>query len=283
MHKRILVTGLSGLSTSVAEWLKKKEKNDVFQISLRNNTWKTFDFKNVDVVVHIVGITPAAAKSREEYYSVNTELTKQIAEKAKRSGVGHFIYFSSMAVYGAVQQIDKSKGMVFKNTPTLPMNDYGKSKLQAEEYVRSIKGENFNVSIVRLPSVYGKGKTEYLDQYKYLAEKFPILPIVFPGNFKSAIYIDNLCELVFFIIKNPQNEIICPDDGEYAAVDYCSAIYPQKKKSRLVGRVIELLMYKNERIIDYYGCVCYSKELSEVFGGEYRVVPFKDAVMRSYK
>ena len=58
----------------------------------------------------------------ELYYKVNRDLTYEIASKAKASGVPHFVYLSSMSVYG------DASGAITVKTPVSPTNDYGKSK-----------------------------------------------------------------------------------------------------------------------------------------------------------
>ena len=155
--------------------------------------------------------------------------------------------------------------------------------LQAEQALEKLSDESFSVAIVRVPSIYGKGKTEYLDQYRYLAQKLPFIPVAFDDHYKSAICVENLCELIALIIRNDAKGVFCPDDGLYAAVDFCSAIYPEKKRSRLFGRLMEIFLGRSERILDYYGTVCYSKELSDIFEGQYRIKSFKEAVRSSYE
>lgn len=282
--KRVLITGKNGsLSTAVAEYLRTKTEYPVEQISLRGNTWKNTDFSDVYSIVHIAGVTPQNAKSTEDYYTINAELTKQLAEKCKQDGVRQFVYISSMAVYGIEQSMDVAKGTVSEVTALNPTSDYGKSKLMAEEYITPIQNGSFQVAIIRVPSIYGKGKTEYIDQYKYLADKLPVIPRAFEDRYKSAICVDNLCELICLIIQEHATGIICPDDGQISAVDFCSAIYPNKKKSRFLGKMIELFLKNNARILDYYGAVYYSSDLTNRFEGKYRIHNLQEAIKLSYE
>ena len=282
--KKVLVTGKNGsLSTAVANHLRTKNEYDVEQISLRGNAWKNSDYSDAEYVVHIAGVTPQNAKSPEDFFQINSELTKDLAEKCKADGVRQFVYISSMAVYGVVQSMDIAKGTVTKDTQPNPVTDYGKSKLLAEEYITPLESNDFRVAIIRVPSIYGKGKTEYIDQYKYLAEKLPVIPRAFEDHYKSAICVDNLCELIFLIVKEQAHGIICPDDGQISAVDFCSAIYPNIKKSRFVGKMMELILKNNARILDYYGTVCYSQEFFSVFDGRYRILDLKEAITKAYE
>ncbi|WP_407382404.1 NAD-dependent epimerase/dehydratase family protein [Ruminococcus sp.] len=282
--KKVFVTGKRGsLSVAVAEYLKNNSKNSVEQISLRGDAWKSENFSSFDAVVHIAGVTPQNAKATEDYDKINTELTRELAEKCRHDGVSQFIYISSMAVYGIAQSMDIKKGTVTAETIPAPDSDYGKSKLQAEKALKALESDDFRIAVIRVPSIYGKGKTEYIDQYQYLAEKLPVIPRAFENYYKSAICVQNLCELIRLTIQEHYAGMICPDDGQISAVDFCSAIYPDKKKSRFLGKLIELFLKNNSRILDYYGAVCYAKELTNVFEGRYRITDFKKAVKQAYE
>lgn len=282
--KKILVTGKNGsLSTAVADYIRNKNEYAAEQISVRGDAWKARSFSGIAAVVHIAGVTPQNAKSAEDYYRVNADLTGALAEKCRADGVPQFIYISSMAVYGIEQSMDAAKGTVTKDTVPHPVTDYGKSKLMAEEAVRSLTDERFRAAFIRVPSIYGKGKTEYMDQYKYLAEKLPVIPEAFTGLYKSVICVDNLCELIYLTAATRAQGVLCPDDGQLSAVDFCSAIYPNKRKSKAAGKLMALFLKNNSRILDYYGAVCYDKALSDCFAGKYRVRNWKEAVGFCYE
>ncbi len=283
MKKKIIVTGKNGtLSTEVAKRINQSEEYTAEQVSLRDDSWRGYDFSSVDTIVHVAGMTPDKARSADDYYTVNTELTKELATAAKKAGVYHFVYLSSMAVYGVEQSFDISLGTVTKETMCDPKSDYGKSKLQAEGFLKSIEDEGFVVTVIRVPSIYGKDKTEYMDQYLHLSKKLPLIPILYEGHYKSVISLTNLCELIYLIVDENQRGIICPDDGEYSAVDFCRAIQPRKRTSRLLGKIMMIFFKGNARMLDYYGAVCYSRELSNAFDGRYRVLDMKEEVGKIY-
>ena len=283
MKKRVLVTGKNGsLSIAVCDWLNQKGTFQADRISLRDDRFLDESFSGIDTVVHIAGVTPENIRCEEDYYRVNTLLSEKLGKKCKEDGVRLLIYISSMAVYGVTQSMDKEKGTVTANTPLTPASDYGKSKLQAEQKLLGLCGDGFRVAIVRVPSIYGKGKTEYLDQYRYLADKLPFIPIAFDKCCKSAICVENLCELIALIAENGCDGVFCPDDGQYSASDFCRAIYPEKKTSRLFGKLMEVFLRRSDRILDYYGTVCYARELADVFDGKYRIKDFREAVRSSY-
>lgn len=282
-EKRVLVTGKNGdLSKAIAKWLN--DRGYIAEnISLRGDEWKTNVFGQYDAVVHVAGIVPKEGVASEDFYRINAQLTKDFAEKAKKEGVRHFIYISSMAVYGKEQTMDSNRGMVSADTPCAPLSDYGKSKLQAEEYLKGLEDDRFIVARVRVPSIYGKGKIEYLEQYRHLNEKFKRIPVAFVENYKSIIYLDNLCEFIYLVLKNEGRGVFCPDDGKYSAVDICQAISSSCKKSKFLGFLFKSFLRKSDRIRDYYGAIYYDDALTNIFEGKYRLVTLQEAIHIAYE
>ena len=280
---KIVVTGANGkLSCKAADRLRSKGTYSIEQLSLRGN-WQDYDLTGTYGIVHISGVTPQNAKSESDYKKINSLLTGMLAKKAKLQGVKYFVFISSMAVYGIEQSIRAADGCIYETTKPQPKTEYGKSKLNAEEYLKSLEDADFKVCIIRVPSIYDGEKTEYIDQYKYLADKYPFIPACFKKNYKSFIHSDNLCELIHLAISSNYSGVICPDDGKLSAFDICAAIYPNKLKLRSAGILIALFMKKNPRIVDYYGAVYYSDELTDVFGGKYRVTDPVNAIKELYE
>lgn len=122
------------------------------------------DFSKYDVILHVAAIVHNKEKPRLEtiYKKVNTDLTLELAEKAKLEGVKQFIYISSMSVYG------KRSGIIDRDTVPEPDTNYGKSKLKAEEGLIEMEDESFRIAIVRPPMVYGKGVKEIMQDYPKL-------------------------------------------------------------------------------------------------------------------
>lgn len=275
--KEILVTGKKGnISVKIAEWLTERG-HAVETISLRGDAWLQENFQNYSAVVHVAGIVPKEGVTAEDFYKINTDLTKMLAEKAKKEGVRHFVYVSSMAVYGRSQHISPKKGVITAATVCEPNSDYGKSKWLAEEALRALEDENFLVTCIRVPSVYGEGKIEYLEQYRHLNEKFGKVPYVFTKNYKSLIYLGNLCELIHLILESQTGGVICPDDGKYSAADICSAISPDMKKSRMLGWLLRIMGFQSG-VKRYFGAIFYDERLTEVFEGKYRMFSLNEAI-----
>ncbi|MTW88001.1 NAD-dependent epimerase/dehydratase family protein [Virgibacillus dakarensis] len=209
--KKILITGVNSyVGNSFEKWvLDYPDKYSVNKISLRDESWKEKDFSSYDVILHTVGL--AHQKETKEnvphYYKVNRDLAFEVAQKSKIEGVKQFIFLSSMSVYGA------DRGIIDKSTPLKPKNNYGKSKLQAEELIKPLENDHFKIVIIRPPMIYGKECKGNYPRLASLALKSLIFPDV--NNKRSMIYVDNLCELVRLIIDDSFAGLLLPQNKEY--------------------------------------------------------------------
>lgn len=267
------------LSTALAERLKSKFDRPIENLGVRDDTWKQYDFSDVEIIVHVAGLVPGKDTKPEDFYRVNRDLTKNLATKAKAAGVRQFLYLSSMSVYGIAPSTEKEKGIIFADTPCGFKEDYGKSKYQAEEALRALEDETFRVAVIRVPSLYGVGRTAYLDRFKRFFDRYKKIPKAFEDQFKSILYTENLYALIGLLIQHESRGIFCPDDGEISAVELYAAMVPEKKFSRLYGLVARICK-RRPRVQEYFGNCCYAKDLTNIFDGAYRVTDFRAAIRK---
>jgi nucleoside-diphosphate-sugar epimerase len=275
--KKILITGKSSyVGTSLEDWLgKQPDSYSVESISLRNNSWKEKDFSEYDVVFHVAGI--AHIKETKEnsylYYKVNRDLAYEVAQKAKVEGVKQFIFLSSMSVYGI------ETGVINKNSPLKPKNNYGKSKLQAEELITSLEVDSFKVAILRPPMIYGKGCKGNYPRLANLAVKTPIFPDI--HNRRSMIYIDNLSEFVKLVIDNGECGVFFPQNEKYICTSELVRIINEThgKKIRMTTMFNPLLnIIKLPTINKVIGSLVYEKEMSE-YKESYYLYNFRTSIL----
>ena len=209
--KKILITGAgSYIGTCTARYLAQwPELYQTDTLDMQEADWVKADFSGYDAVFHVAGI--AHIKETEEnaplYYRVNRDLTIETARKAKEAGVGHFVFLSSMSVYG----IDH--GPLDPKTQPKPKSNYGKSKFQAEEGITALRDESFAVTVLRPPMVYGpgcKGNYRALQKIARIAPFFPAYE-----NIRSMISMDNLAAFVKEILDSRRDGVFCPQDPEY--------------------------------------------------------------------
>ncbi len=212
--KRILITGKNSyIAKKVSEYLnlcnKKEKQYFVTLISVRDSLWKQKTFCQYDIVLHCAALVHKKEKNIcwEDYFSVNTKLTEEIAKKAKEEGVKQFIFLSTMNVYGL------ETGMITDQTMPAPKSLYGKSKYMAEKVLEQIRSKEFQVCILRPPIIYGnncKGNYQKLSQF---AKITPIFPKI--NNKRSMLSIKNLCFFVKQVIDRGADGIFLPQNEFY--------------------------------------------------------------------
>ncbi len=87
----------------------------------------------VQTVLHFAAhtIVPESVREPLKYYGNNTCATRSLLECCLSSGVRHFVFSSTAAVYGT-----PPGGEAEETTPTAPINPYGTSKLMSEWMLR---------------------------------------------------------------------------------------------------------------------------------------------------
>ena len=89
----------------------------------------------VDTVLHFAAHiqVPESVRNPLKYYRNNTANTRTLLECCVAAGVKHFVFSSTAAVYGM-----PAGGIADENTPTVPINPYGWSKLMSEQMLRDV-------------------------------------------------------------------------------------------------------------------------------------------------
>lgn len=262
MMKKILITGLNGyVGNSFEKWIKNfPEEYVVDKISLREESWKKQDFSRYDVILHMVGIAHIKETKENEhlYYQINRDLAYEVAKKSKKEGVKHFIFLSSMSIYGM------DTGIIDFNTIPDPKSNYGKSKLQAEELIKTLCADSFKVSILRPPMIYGKECKGNYQKLAKLAITFPIFPKI--ENRRSMIYIDNLSSFIKYIIDYSKEGVFFPQNKEYVNTSRMVEIIAKTHKKRIwLTRLFNPFLFligHNNIVKKVFGNLIYQKDLS---------------------
>jgi UDP-glucose 4-epimerase len=135
----------------------------------------------------------------EKYHEVNTTLAYETARKAKEEGVKHFVFFSTIRVYGEYTKEDETWD---EETTPYPTDNYGRSKLEAEKQITALSDDHFAVSILRIPMVYGPGNRGNINKMIHFIEKFRFSPFSGINNERNVLYIKNLVDFLDKIITN---------------------------------------------------------------------------------
>ncbi|MFV7790557.1 NAD-dependent epimerase/dehydratase family protein [Aliarcobacter lanthieri] len=206
---KLLITGSNGF---IGNYFinKYKSKYDIKTFSFVKDDINTLDCNTIDIVFHLSALVhQMGGASTSEYEKINVVQTLELAKKAKISGVKHFVFMSTVKVYG-----EETNSKYTENSICNPEDGYGKSKLKAELELKKLEDENFKVSIIRTPIVYGYGVKANIKNLVNLVNKVLILPFKNMNNKRSMVYIGNLCHLVDEIITQEKQGIFLASDDE---------------------------------------------------------------------
>ena len=285
--KKILITGKNSyIGTTVREWLMSSKKDYVVdEICLKGDDWCSRNFSNYDVVFHVAGIAhsdmeESTEETKELYYKVNTDLAIEVAKKAKLEGICQFVFMSSIIVYGNSVPFGMKK-RITRDTIPAPDNFYGDSKWKAEIGITALKSDNFHITIIRPPMVYGKGSKGNYPRLARVAKKVPLFPDV--DNERSILYIDNLCEFIRLVIEDGAEGVFFPQNGEYVKtgelVMEIAAVHGKKVRlTKAFNPFLKILAKRGGLISKVFGSLSYDIKLSD-YQNDYRVRNFKESIV----
>jgi len=208
---RILVTGASSplavgvmrqllLNRDVEIWAGRHRKDipladprlHVIDLDLESE----LSLSPFDMVIHFAGVTHAS--DEQQYWKVNLEGTRRLAQAVHEADCRRFVYISTRcATHGS--------------------GAYGEAKLAAEQELQSLEWKS--LLIIRPAEIYGGGGQEGIDRMLAVARKWHVIPALFGHtNLKFApVHVDDFTNLATELIQQHQDgiriETVCgPED-----------------------------------------------------------------------
>jgi len=212
---RILVTGASSplavgvlrhllLNNDLELWCGRHRKDiplddarlHVIDLDLESDVSETLSRAHFDMVVHFAGVTHAS--DEQQYWTVNLEGTRRLAEAARANGCRRFVYISTRcAMHGS--------------------GAYGESKLAAEQELQKLDWKS--LLIIRPAEIYGGEGKEGIDRMLAVARKWRIIPALFGHSnlLFAPMHIDDFTKLAAELIQQHHDglriENVCgPED-----------------------------------------------------------------------
>lgn len=218
---KILVTGACGYKGTVlvpkllaagrevvaldTQWfgnfLPEHDKLEFLEQDVRDTN--AIDLSGVDAIVHLASIAndPCGDLNPKLTWEVSALATMQLADKAKREGIKHFVYASSGSVYGV-----KEEAQVTEDLSLEPISEYNKTKMVSERVLLSYSDE-MTVQIVRPATVCGLSKRMRLDVSVNMLTMQALENkriTVFGGDqTRPNIHIEDITDLYMFLLDNP--------------------------------------------------------------------------------
>lgn len=195
---KIIITGATGfVGQNLSKYLEERG-NTIDKLSLRKPHFSLQ--KDADAVIHLAGKAHDTANTSadDEYFKVNTDLTIKLFEDFLNSDIGDFIYFSSVKATA-----DTIIGILDENHFSDPKTPYGKSKLEAENYLLSkALPSGKRIFIIRPCMIHGPGNKGNLNLLYKVVEKEIPWPLADFDNLRSFLSIDNLNFLIERIVSD---------------------------------------------------------------------------------
>jgi nucleoside-diphosphate-sugar epimerase len=239
------ITGSSGfVGTNV---LRSFDLDD-FHIWSRDNNIK---LDGVKYILHLAGKAHDLKKTSnsDEYYQVNTELTKIVFDAFLDSDAKVFITLSS--VKAVADEVDET--LTEEHIPN-PITHYGKSKLLFEEYILSKEiPEGKRFYILRPCMIHGPGNKGNLNLLYKLAIKGIPWPLGTFDNKRSFCSIDNLMFIIKELIERadiPSGVYNVADDEALSTNDVISILAESQNRKANIWKVYKGLIQSFAKLGD---------------------------------
>lgn len=259
MHNTIFITGSSGF---VGKNLLKNFENI--------HTFSKYEKEasiniSQEIVIHLAGKAHDLknTSSKDEYYLVNTELTKVIFDIFLESKARVFITLSSVKAVADTLDI-----VLTENHIPNPITHYGKSKLLAEEYILSNKiPQGKRVYILRPCMIHGPGNKGNLNLlYKIVLKGLP-WPLGAFENKRSFCSIDNLCFVINELIQNdkiPSGIYNIADDEAISTNDLIRLIAKSQDKYFFIWNTPKYIIKVLSKLGDIFRLALNSERLDKL-------------------
>ena len=184
-------------------FLKPHPKLRVVRGDVRNV--EEIDLDGTDAIVHLSSVAndPCGDLDPKLTWEISCLATMQLADKAARKGVRHFVYASSGSVYGV-----KDEPQVTEELELKPISEYNKTKMVAERVLLSY-ADRMAVQIIRPATVCGYSPRMRLDVSVNMLTMQALTRehiTVFGGSqIRPNIHIDDITDVYLFMLDHPEH------------------------------------------------------------------------------
>lgn len=238
----LAITGASGfVGKNLIRYLAT-EAVVIQQIPLRNQLEIVVP-NETEVIVHLAGKAHDIKKSAslEEYYQVNTELTRSLFEAFLVSDAKTFVFISSVKAIA-----DFVTGVALKEEDVAqPVTPYGQSKLAAEAYLLAqALPAGKKLYILRPCMIHGPGNKGNLNLLFQVVRKGLPWPLGSFQNQRSFLSIDNFCFVIKQVLQGtlPPGAYNVADDEPLSTNEVISIIAESMNKKPRIWRLPAGLM-----------------------------------------
>ena len=160
--------------------------------------------EGVEAIIHLSSVAndPCSDLDPKLTWEISCLATMQLADKAARVGIPHFIYASSGSVYGL-----KDESQVTEDLELVPLSEYNKTKMVGERVLLSYSNR-MAVQIVRPATVCGLSPRMRLDVAVNMLTMQALakgeITVLGGDQTRPNIHIDDITDLYLFLLDRPQ-------------------------------------------------------------------------------
>ena len=154
--------------------------------------------RDADIIIHLAAVLRGF--TYEEILQANLNVTENLINSARQSAkkLKRFIFISSQAACGP----SNLNCELCEDDPANPITNYGKSKLEAENYITSQK--DIPWTILRPVSVFGPGDKITFKMFKMAASGM-IFCITGKPRYYSVVSAYDVCEAIYLSMNNKKS------------------------------------------------------------------------------
>jgi len=266
-NTKVLVTGAAGfIGSHLVEALREKDYSIVCLAHPKDDTFhlESLDLKvirgdladsdalelavdGVEVIYHLAGIL--SSRDPDSLFRTNYHGTKNIVNacKAKKIQLKRFLYVSSASVSGPTGEKKMNEECLCR-----PINDYGKSKLLAEQFLMSPQNV-FPTTIIRPVQVFGPRGLNILFLICRAAKK-GILPDFIQGR-TSLGFIDDIVRGIIQACEHHQTEgeIYLIGENRIYSLSEIMQIFSKAVRQNLIRiRLPYFLLYSTAAVVELF-------------------------------
>lgn len=212
----IVMPGEEGVVPGVVE---KNDGVEYIRLDVRKKI--EWDIKTTpdDVVFNLAAVHRTPGHEDIEYFETNIRGAENVTEWCENHNIKYVLFTSSIAPYGAAEELKKESTLPTPNTP------YGISKLVAEKihqgWADRVGGQ---LIIVRPGIVYGKGEHGNMTRL-YAGIKKHYFFYTRKDTIKACIYVKELVNFFMWAIENGKNGVWnCTFEPAFNIQEICEAM-----------------------------------------------------------
>lgn len=212
----IVMPGEEGVVPGIVE---KNEGVIYERVDVRNPIEFDIETTEEDIVFNLAAVHRTPGHKDIEYFETNIRGAENVTAWCEKKGIKKLLFTSSIAPYGAAEELKKESTLPTPNTP------YGISKLVAEKiHEKWMEKNKTELIIVRPGIVYGKGEHGNMTRL-YAGIKKRYFFYTRKDTIKACIYVKELVNFFLWAFENKKEGIWnCTFEPAYNIKQICETM-----------------------------------------------------------